>query len=251
MIEAIIFDLDGTLVQTEILKAESYANAAVELSKGRIKTQEVIDYFVSVAGLSRKQVAENIINAFSLNEYLEEIKSKQNFNKQLWEIFVDIRLNYYKKVFDTPGLLKKFICPFNLHLLKVARKSGFKTALATMSYKQQVDRVIQILDIREDLDVITTKDVVKEGKPNPEIYKLVSKLLGVNETSCLVIEDSVNGIKAAKAAEMNVVAVTNSITRKAVWENNLLDKQFIVDNPEYLIRTVNLLLDKKLPEKNS
>ena len=71
---------------------------------------------------------------------------------------------------------------------------------------------------------------MSNGKPHPEIYLKSKDTLNVKPEECLVIEDSVNGIKAGLNAEMNVFAVTNDITRDAVHAAKLLSDDFIVDD---------------------
>ena len=66
MIQALIFDLDGTLVQTEILKSISYANAAVELGDQSFSENDVIEAYKAVVGLSRQEVARNLMQRFAL-----------------------------------------------------------------------------------------------------------------------------------------------------------------------------------------
>ncbi len=68
MVKAMIFDLDGTLVQTEKLKALSYARAAVELCPHEIEQSEVIEAFKDVVGLSRREVATALVERFDLSE---------------------------------------------------------------------------------------------------------------------------------------------------------------------------------------
>ena len=68
MINTVIFDLDGTLVQTEILKADSYARAVVELSSDAIAEKDVVKVFKEVVGRSRREVAQTILDRFHLEE---------------------------------------------------------------------------------------------------------------------------------------------------------------------------------------
>ena len=78
----------------------------------------------------------------------------------------------------------------NLAILKIAKIQGCRTGLATMSRCAQATRVLQILKLSDTFDFAATRDDVDSGKPDPEIYNLVSDELEVPASECLVIEDS-------------------------------------------------------------
>jgi len=82
-----------------------------------------------------------------------------------------------------------------------------------MSYCAQVRRMLEILDLTEAFDFVASRDDVERGKPDPEIYLLVSRELGISPEECLVIEDSPTGVKAGLAAGMDVVAVELELGR--------------------------------------
>lgn len=107
---------------------------------------------------------------------------------------------------------------------------GYKLALATMSHNTEAYKVLEVMNIREKFDFILTRDDVEHGKPNPEIYLKAIELLAVPKEECLIIEDSVNGIKAAIDAGIPVFAVTNSITHKSVNEAQLLSQDYVIND---------------------
>lgn len=233
MIKAIIFDLDGTLVQTEILKAKSYARAAIELSQGKIIENEVIEAFKEVVGLSRREVAQYLMSRFNLED---EAQAKMGDLSVMtpWQAFVQVRLQIYESMLKDPMTLKRYRCPYNLDLLKWARQNDFKTGLATMSHCSQANRVLLILAIKDDFDFIATRDDVENGKPDPQIYLLVAKELKVLPLETLVIEDSPAGVKAALNAGMGCIAVTTDYTRTSIHASRLLSEQWVIDNPAEL-----------------
>ena len=118
-----------------------------------------------------------------------------------------------------------------------------RTGRPTMSHCAQTSRVLQILHLRKKFDFIATRDDVALGKPDPEIYTLVARELGVSADECLVIEDSATGIKAALAAGMRCIAVTTKFTRTAVHASGLLDDPWIVDTPSDLQTVVERFKD--------
>ena len=154
VIKALIFDLDGTLVQTEVLKAKSYARAAVELDKS-LTENEVIDAFKDFVGLTRKEVALGLIKRFNL-ESAARTKMKEYHVHTPWQAYVDMRLDTYFKMISDPNILKEHLCPYNLGLLKWARGEGYPTGLGTMSHREEADRVLDVLGIRSEFDFIAT-----------------------------------------------------------------------------------------------
>jgi beta-phosphoglucomutase-like phosphatase (HAD superfamily) len=92
--------------------------------------------------------------------------------------------------------------------------------------------------------VVAARDHVANGKPDPEIYHLVARQLGVTPGECLVIEDSSSGVKAALAAGMGCIVVTTDLTRQSVHKNGLLDPRWIVDHPQDLEMVVKRYLEE-------
>lgn len=231
MIKALIFDLDGTLVQTEILKAQSYAIAVNVLTKKVVPEDKVIVGFKKYVGLSRKEVTEGLVNEFQLelskkfpNPNLEEIR-KQLLSK---------RLEIYENMLKDPEILTHYFCPHNLDLLNSVYHDGYLTGLATMSHCAQVQRVLDIMKTKDKFKYVISREDVNNGKPDPEIYLKMKDKLNVQPDDCVVIEDSVTGIKSALNANMSVFAVTNSITRESVHKAKVLNKKFVIDNPAEL-----------------
>lgn len=233
MITALIFDLDGTLLQTERLKAISYARAAVELCPYTITEAAVVEAFKDVVGLPRREVAVALVERFNLAEQAKKRMGEFGV-ATAWQAFVQVRLAIYDEMLADPGTLRNNQWPHNVAVLNTARKNSCKTALATMSRCTQVQRVLDILGWAAKFDFIATRDDVEHGKPDPEIYLLVARQLDVSPAACLVIEDSPSGVKAALAAEMSVIAVTTPFTRERLHKENLLDKRWIVDDPAML-----------------
>jgi beta-phosphoglucomutase len=241
MIRAMIFDLDGTLVQTEKLKAMSYAKAVVDLCPQAIQEAEVIDAFKEVVGLSRKEVAERLIDRFDLDASLRRRMGEFGVDTP-WQAFVQVRLRYYEELLSDPDVLRRNQWPHNMALLQEARKANCLLGLATMSYCAQVQRVLRILELENTFDFVASRDDVEHGKPNPEIYSLVASQLSVPAKECLVIEDSPSGVKAALAAGMWVIAVTTPFTRDAFHNNHLLDQRWVVDDPNMLPQVLSGLV---------
>ena len=237
MYEAVIFDLDGTLVQTEKLKAVSYARAAIEMCPRSITEEEVIEAFKEVVGSSRQEVATFLIDRFDLEAPAAARKGELGVGTA-WQAFSQIRLRIYDEMLADPQVLVDHQWPHNLELLRDARKGKCRTGLATMSHCAQARRVLRVLNLTNEFDFVATRDDVDHPKPHPEIYFLVARELQVLPGECLVIEDSPAGVQAAKSAGMGVIAVTTPFTRQAFKERDILDRRFVVDEPGKLPETL-------------
>jgi beta-phosphoglucomutase-like phosphatase (HAD superfamily) len=111
-----------------------------------------------------------------------------------------------------------------------------------MSYCPQVERSLHALGLENAFDFIATREDVENPKPDPEIYLLVAKALGFSPAECMVVEDSVAGVRAGLAAGSLVLAVATPLTRRKLHESSLLDDHHIVDHPVDLTRTITHLI---------
>lgn len=236
MIDAIIFDLDGTLVRTERLKALSYARAAVELDPD-LEEEPVIEAFKYVAGKSRREVATSLMDRFELQEPSRDRMQEFGVSSP-WQAYVQIRLSYYEKLLSSPGVLREHRWPHTMALLDRSRELKCKIALATMSRCEQAVKVLAILDLKDAFDFVATRDDVENSKPDPEIYQLVAHELDARPSYTLVVEDSVPGVTAALNAGMHVVAIATPFTGRHLHESGLLRPSHIVDDPDELPEVV-------------
>lgn len=241
MIEAMIFDLDGTLVQTEKLKAYSYAQAAVALCPYELDEAEVVEAFKEVVGRSRREVAMTLVERFELAPKASA-RLKEFGVSQPWQAFVQVRLQYYRTLISDPEVIRNNQWPHNMALLQEARKSKCQVGLATMSHCAQVRVILEVLGLDQAFDFVATRDDIERGKPAPEIYYLVAKELAVPPVNCLVIEDSPSGVQAAMAAGMSVIAVTTPFTRSRLHSAGLLPPEYIIDDPDQVADTVAQLM---------
>jgi beta-phosphoglucomutase len=229
VIRAIIFDLDGTLVQTEALKAISYAKAARQLEP-ELKEDDVIARYDDMIGRSRNEVAEALVERFGLNV--------------TWQQLIDVRMKIYDDMLADPATLKKQEYPYATALLRKVKGMGYPTGLCTMSYPPETAVVLKTLDIGQYLDVVVTRDQVSKPKPDPEIYHLALSKLNVQPADCLVIEDSEPGVASAIAAGTRCVVIPSDLTRERVLAHAPFKGEVIVDNPADLDRTVTGILGR-------
>ena len=245
--EAVLFDLDGTLVQTERLKAISYARAAVVLSPSALDEEKVIEAFKDVVGRSRYEVAETLLKRFRLTESARSRMEDLGVDTPI-DAFIDVRLQFYTQMMDDPLVVQNSRWLHNISQLLWARREGYKTGLATMSHRPQANRILALLELEKHFDFTATRDDVERGKPDPEIYHLVARALDVSEQGCLVFEDSVSGVEAALSAGMHVIAVSTPFTRDSLTHSHLLPQEQLVHDPKALPETVDRLLAKKRSE---
>jgi beta-phosphoglucomutase len=240
MIRAFVFDLDGTLVETEELKALSYARAATALCPD-LNEGEVIAAFGDLVGLSRQEVAVGLMRRFGLEEAARARMAEFGVDKP-WQAYVQIRLGIYEEMLGDSKLIQEYRYPHNIALLRSVRREGFPTALATQSHREQAQRVLNILGLADEFDVVVTRDDVEHGKPDPEMHLLAARELGVQPGECLAVEDSPVGVQGALAAGTEVIAVTTNLTRRKFRDTDLLDRSHVVDDPLALPGVVRRLI---------
>ncbi len=177
MIHLFAFDLDGTLVQTERLKAESYAKAIVELCPFSVSEAEAIDGYRDVVGKSRQRVAEYLVDKFELTGKASVQMADLGVDTP-WQALIQVRLKYYDQLACSPDDLRAAAWPHNVALLRMARDTGCRTALASMSTTRRIDEVLDALRLSDAFDFIASGDDVKHGKPDPDIYQLVTEHFG-------------------------------------------------------------------------
>lgn len=183
-IEAVIFDLDGTLVDSmwmwREIDVEYLSHFDIEVPS---------DLQQAVEGMSFSETAQYFKERFNLPDPVEAIKME--WNKMAWDKYGN----------EVP--LKKGVIEF----LEELRSRGIKTGIATSNSKELVEHVLKSLNITEYFDSVRTSCEAKKGKPAPDIYLLVADDLQVDPKDCLVFEDLALGIMAGKGAGMRVCTV--------------------------------------------
>lgn len=183
MSKAVIFDMDGVLVDTE----PEHRKIEHEIFK-RLGITPTDEELKSNVGKGQMDTWSGYKEKYGFAEDPEEIvKSEAQMTR---EIYMSESLKPIEPAAE---------------LLKDCARYGFKIAVATSSEKENEDRVLKRLCLEEYIDVSVAGDMVSSTKPSPEIFLLAAKLLGTKPEDCVVIEDSKNGVLAAKAAGMKAV----------------------------------------------
>jgi HAD superfamily hydrolase (TIGR01509 family) len=155
-----------------------------------------------------------------------------------WEVLSAMRGEIYEDMVADPQVLRDNRWPHTIDLLRAVSDAGCRTALATMSQRQEAMRVLQALEIESFLEVVLTREDVEQPKPDPEIYLLAAERLEVQPQDCLVLEDSPNGVRAGVAAGMNVIAVATPFTAASLHSSQILEHNWVVHQPEDLLEVV-------------
>jgi beta-phosphoglucomutase family hydrolase len=112
--------------------------------------------------------------------------------------------------------------PGAIALIKSLKEHGVKSAIASSAVQANIDIIIRGLGIENDFQAIVFGTEVAEGKPSPQIFLLGAKKLGVKPANCVVIEDAIAGVTAARQAGMKCIAVTNSHPWKSLKNADLI-----------------------------
>ena len=270
MIQLAIFDLDGFLVNTEQLKAISYARAVAALCPGKVAEAEVlsaykemrarevsensficsisetdvVEAYKDLVGRSRQEMAEGLVKRFALEDPLRPYMEKYSVSEP-WQALVKVRMPLYEDLISNPETILSNQWSHNVSLVHFMRNAGYRTALATMSDREHVQRILGIIALEKSFDLVVSGEDVSKGKPDPEIYLRISNELRIPKSDCLVFEDSLTGVKGGLAAGMWVIAVTTAFTEQGVHASGILEDKWIVDDPSRLQAVVGNMLKER------
>ena len=213
VIRLLAFDLDGTLIRSEELKAQSYAWAAEQLRPG-IDRGEVERAYGHLVGHSREEISRSLVDTFSLAPEAREHAS--GVSREPWQTYVGIRLERYRAMLADRDLVRANTWPQAAALLEQAREVAERVALVTTSECWAATAVLNALDWHDHFDAVVTADDVPSVKPDPAGYDLAMERLGARGDRTLAIEDSPAGLRAALAAGIQPLAVPTHYTRARV-----------------------------------
>lgn len=187
MLRAIIFDMDGVIIDSE----PQHARAALNVLK-RHGGNADYTYCTSFIGSSTKKMAEDAVSRFSLSVSCEQLCKEMNAEKRT--------LRKEEGYQILPGVTT---------LIQDLYKSGIRLAIASSSSPHEIEHVVKTLGIKKYFTKLISSAHVKHPKPSPDCFLLALKELGVSSKECIVIEDSAFGSQAAKSAGIICVGYVN------------------------------------------
>lgn len=210
-VKAVIFDMDGVVVDSERLWSKLEKEVFDEIFGRKVDYEKVLN---DTTGMNYLEIYDYLEDRYGLDVRLERFV----------EIFDEIAEEIYSERAD---LLEKFY-----EIIGLLKEKDVKTAMASSAPYHWIDRVVKRFNMERHFDLVISAEDVDRGKPSPDIYLHTAKKLGVKPKDCIVVEDSVNGIKAAKRAGMRCIGVAffenDQDVSEANWKvkepNELLSK---------------------------
>lgn len=211
-LQAVIFDLDGTLIDNNPYHIKAWKEYLKR--NGRELTEE--EYRSNFNGRTNLDVVEYLHGRKMSNEeaapyYLE----KEAMYRELYQPFIA----------PVPGLLE-FLEQLQLHHIPMA--------IATSGITVNIEFMFDHLPIRKYFKEVIHSAHIKKGKPDPEIYIRSAEKLGVDPSGCIAFEDALVGIKSAKDAGMKVIALTTTHTVKELSEADVVIENYTQINVQLL-----------------
>jgi HAD superfamily hydrolase (TIGR01509 family) len=184
-VDAIVFDMDGLLLDTEVLARRAWQLAGAELG---FDMPEALSH--AMIG-----VAVDSCRVLLLEHHGKAVPLDEMFAAAARHLEAQIDAGELRVKAGVPEILER------------AERLGLPKAVATSSARAKAFHHLRGAGLDHRFDAIVTRDDVSRGKPNPDLYLRAAQALGVAPARCLALEDSYNGVRAAHAAGMTVVMV--------------------------------------------
>ena len=194
-LKAVIFDLDGLMVDTEPLAKQAWNEVLRDYD---LELEE--ELFERMIGLRLQDSARMVIEELSISADVDELGRKESLKFQ--EILAS-------GLATMPGLNR---------LLISLQEQRLPWAVATSSGMVYAKRVLSMIDLLDQCQAVAAGDEVANGKPHPDLYLLASGRLGIPPENCLALEDSVMGCQSAHAAGMATIAIPSALLTRAQYD---------------------------------
>jgi beta-phosphoglucomutase len=191
---AVFFDFNGTLSDDEPVLERVFTEIFHAYLGWRMSPQ---DYYGRLAGHSDREIVEMVVS---------ERLGALSFHGPLVERLLALRRERYRQIVEQQSPIR----PATEDLVHRLAEQGHALAVVTGAQRADVDFVLAHSSVRDRFGVVVAEEDVSRGKPDPEGFLLAAERLGVAPGEVLVLEDSVAGVRAARAAGMRCVAVTGT-----------------------------------------
>ncbi|GAC1385171.1 MAG: HAD family hydrolase [Ginsengibacter sp.] len=199
-IRAAIFDLDGTLIDNNSYHLQTWKKYLENM--GRDISEE--EYNANINGRTNKNALEYIYQRKMTDEEAAPLAlEKEAMYRELYQPYIA----------PVPGLMD---------LLEQLAERKIPMAIATSGIEVNIEFMFNNIPIKPYFNEVVNSSHIKKGKPDPEIYFKTAERLKVQPSNCLVFEDAVVGITAAKSAGMHVIAITTTHTSEELQDADLL-----------------------------
>jgi len=203
--EAVIFDMDGVIVNSEPFYREVESTLFKKLGLD-ISEEEHNTY----QGVANKRIWEIIVRKHGIKKSVDE----------LLEMTTALEVPYFKNL---PAIQAM---PDVEVLIQYFQNNNLPIALATSSTPDIIEIVLKKTGLQKYFNIIVDSTMAASSKPDPDIFLLAAKMLGIQPKKCIVIEDSTNGIKAAKTAGMFCIAFAGPGSEN----QNQTEADFVINN---------------------
>ncbi|MFH1728901.1 MAG: hexitol phosphatase HxpB [Pseudomonadota bacterium] len=188
MLEAIIYDLDGVIIESEplwrIAEIESFNSIGIDLPIAECEKMKGV------------KIDEFVLSWYSFYKWDLNVLTTEEMTNKIVERFINLIIQKGKQL---PGLM---------YSLEFFKSKGYKMAIASSSNMKIILTVLEKFGIKSYFNEIHSAESEEYGKPHPAVYINCAKKLNVDPSQCLAIEDSENGVLAAKAAKMKCISVS-------------------------------------------
>lgn len=209
MIKALIFDMDGTLVDSEKLHFEAWREILIRHGVGKFPFEE----FIAYVGTSNEKLAGDYIVSDAIPCSVEELVLEKQ----------KIYLEMIPGIEPLPGVVES-IGEFH---------GKYRLAVASSSHLIELEKILKTIDLRHCFEAVVGGDMVERKKPDPEIYLKTRDLLGLASDECVAFEDSESGLAAAKNGGLFGIAIPNVLSKHHDFSraDQLVERMDMVDDP--------------------
>ena len=243
MIKAFIFDMDGTIIDSERLYEGIYADLIAQLSSAPVDRRRVTTEYVKYIGKPREAICRGFVEHFGLEETCERLMPRFSVDEP-WQALEAMRVNMYQEMISDPQFVVDNSIAHNVDLARWAASQGQRLALATSSFSYEAAQILEALDLYGSMDVVLGVENVTRPKPDPEIYLKAAEGLGLEPLECMAIEDSAIGAASALAAGMWVLVTPTEWTRPSLSDVAGLRTDWVALEPSQVRMTADKILER-------